>query len=206
MTEKRRPPETSRDSGDSALWERVAKTVKPLPGKQRTRKIETATTTASKPAVAASAARVLPDAAPKRLRGRAPPAPPPAPRTAPPPRPLSHGDAPGVDRRAFARARRARIVTAAELDLHGLSQRAAHAELERFIADAVATGIGRVRIITGKGLGGPEARGVLRDAVPRWLNEAGLREWVQGFDYAAPEAGGLGALIVLLRKAKARRG
>ncbi len=47
--------------------------------------------------------------------------------------------------------------------------------------------------------------GVLRDAVPRWLNEAPLREHVLAFSHARPDDGGAGALYVLLRRRRARQ-
>ena len=51
-----------------------------------------------------------------------------------------------------------------------------------------------VLVITGKG------RGVLREEVPRWLNEPGLRDAVLSFAYARPADGGEGALYVLLKR------
>ncbi len=54
----------------------------------------------------------------------------------------------------------------------------------------VITGIGRAR----------EEGGVLRAAVPRWLNEPPNRARVLAFDLAQPNDGGHGALYVLLRK------
>ena len=51
--------------------------------------------------------------------------------------------------------------------------------------------------MTGKGVG-KEGGGVLRNAVPRWLNEAPNRDKVLAFEYARPKDGGAGALYVLL--------
>ena len=45
--------------------------------------------------------------------------------------------------------------------------------------------------------------GVLRAQVPRWLNEPENRARVLAFDYAQRHHGGMGALYVLLRKARA---
>jgi DNA-nicking Smr family endonuclease len=42
--------------------------------------------------------------------------------------------------------------------------------------------------------------GVLREAVPRWLNEPPLRPRVIAFTYAQPKDGGHGALYVLLKR------
>ena len=59
------------------------------------------------------------------------------------------------------------------LDLHGLGVREALIETERFLRDAQAHGVKQVRVVYGKGRGSPGGRGVLRDAVPRWLDGAG---------------------------------
>jgi DNA-nicking Smr family endonuclease len=64
-----------------------------------------------------------------------------------------------------------------------------------------AQGAGKraVLIITGKGLRG-EGTGILRAAVPRWLNEAKLRALILSIAPAAPKDGGGGALYVLLKR------
>ncbi|MBX6321539.1 MAG: Smr/MutS family protein, partial [Rhodospirillaceae bacterium] len=112
--------------------------------------------------------------------------------------PLVHGRMPGVDRRRAERLRRGQLAIEASIDLHGLTQAAAHARLTRFIHDCVAAERRCVLVVTGIGRG--ESRGVLREAVPRWLNEPPLRAHVLGFDYAQLRHGGLGALYVLLRQ------
>jgi DNA-nicking Smr family endonuclease len=35
-----------------------------------------------------------------------------------------------------------------------------------------------------------------------WLNDAAVRPFIQAFNYASPDAGGSGALDILLRRAK----
>ena len=82
----------------------------------------------------------------------------------------------------------------AALDLHGLTQAAAHAKLTRFIEEAVASGMRRVLIITGKG------KAVLKEAVPRWLEAPRLRAHISAMGPAPREKGGEGALLVLLKK------
>lgn len=98
----------------------------------------------------------------------------------------------------------------ARLDLHGMTQAAAHHRLRLFLVEAQALGHGVVLVITGKGelerLSGPalgEGRGVLRRAVPLWLSEPALRGVVLGFEAAGRRHGGEGALYVRIRK---RRG
>ncbi|MGY9015413.1 MAG: Smr/MutS family protein, partial [Rhodospirillales bacterium] len=62
-----------------------------------------------------------------------------------------------------------------------------------------------VLVITGKGLRPDGTTGVLRTAVPRWLNESPNRERILGFSYAAPKDGGEGALYVRLKKSSKKR-
>lgn len=158
----------------------------------------------------------------KPLRGKAPapapgptpapsptPAPPaPAPETpapprltvrhAPPPLPeLGHGDMPGLDRRSQQRLTRGRMTIDGRIDLHGMTQDQAHGALNHFILRGVDRGWRCVLVITGKGT---TRGGVLRGAVPDWLNMPPVRRWILGFHYAQPRDGGQGALYVLLRR------
>jgi DNA-nicking Smr family endonuclease len=113
--------------------------------------------------------------------------------------PLAPGESPGVDRRTAERFRRGQLSVEARLDLHGLTQEEAHRALASFVQQAHATGLRTVLVITGKG-GFGDARGVLREAVPRWLNEGDLRPRVLSCAWAQPKHGGAGALYVLLRR------
>ncbi len=154
----------------------------------------------------------------RKVRPGAKPAKPkPKPRTAPPsgrtpdPAPselpaLRAGDAPGVDKKTQQKMRRGRIEIEGRLDLHGMYREEAFTALEQFLARSQAAGKKCVLVVTGKGTrpDGPagERIGVLRRAVPGWLNRAGLRERIRSFREAAPNHGGSGALYVLLRRAK----
>jgi len=108
---------------------------------------------------------------------------------------------PNIDRRTLARLKRGEISVEARLDLHGLTQDAAHRVLLRFIAAAAADGVRLALVITGKGRSG---EGVLRAAVPRWLNEPATRGHILAVTPAPPQLGGGGALCVLLRRARER--
>ncbi|MGF1595311.1 MAG: Smr/MutS family protein, partial [Kiloniellaceae bacterium] len=116
-----------------------------------------------------------------------------------PPADLSHGSRDGLDRRKAERLRRGKLPIEATLDLHGLRQAEAHRRLERFLAESQAADRRCVLVVTGKGLH-KEDGGVLRQAVPRWLNDAPNRARVLSFDYAQQKHGGTGALYVLLRR------
>ena len=99
----------------------------------------------------------------------------------------------------------------ARLDLHGMTQAAAHHRLGAFLRSAQGQGHAVVLVITGKGIGGTSPvfgegeRGVLRRLVPQWLAEPALRGIVIGFETASRGHGGEGALYVRLRRARERR-
>lgn len=139
---------------------------------------------------------------PKRSRQRAAKRTPPA---APGPTPLELGGTVGMDRRQAARLKRGRTAIDARIDLHGMTQAEAHRRLDAFIEASAAAGRRCVLVITGKGLTSEmsgRGSGVLREAVPRWLSEPGLRRHIIAVTHAAPKDGGHGALYVLLRRAK----
>ncbi|HZS83098.1 MAG TPA: Smr/MutS family protein [Stellaceae bacterium] len=129
---------------------------------------------------------------------------------APPPRgelrPIAGARAPGLDKASAERLKRGRYPIEARLDLHGMTQDEAHRALIAFIAEAAAAGLRCVLVITGKGLrrlGEAEAAGdsgILRQSVPRWLNEAPSRARILAFSAARPQHGGGGALYILLRR------
>jgi len=159
------------------------------------------------------------------MPGRAPPAPPepdPAdpPAARPPARPPAPGDKPpaaapsrpahapvlhpgravGLDRRSQQRLSRGLWPIAAELDLHGMRRHEARDALQAFLAASQGADRRCVRIVTGRGRTGGEESGVLRDLVPRWLNEAPNRQRVLAFDVTQPRHGGAGAFYVLLKR------
>lgn len=109
----------------------------------------------------------------------------------------------GIDRRIVTRIKRGDMRVDARLDLHGLTQHAAYRALAHFIATAAADGVRLALVITGKGRDG---EGVLREAVPRWLNEPVNRAHILAVTPAPPRYGGGGALCVLLRRSRARTG
>jgi DNA-nicking Smr family endonuclease len=169
----------SRD--DRALWRKTMRDVKPL--------------TPTRPARAAEPEEpeVEPAPAPRSRLVAAPAKPS---KSLPP---LAPGASPGVDRRTAEKFRRGQLAVEARLDLHGLTQEEAHRALASFIQRAHASGLRTVLVITGKG-GFGDARGVLKEAVPRWLNESDLRPRVLSCAWAQPKHGGAGALYVLLRR------
>ena len=178
---------------ERALWQSVAKTAIPM---KRRRKSERAPTSAKadKPAPkVAKKAKALPKAPPPAL----------AP-SSPKHHELSHGLSVGIDKRQAERFRGGRLPIEGRIDLHGRTQQQAHDDLRAFLADAHAAGKRCVLVITGKGMTTSKS-GVLKENVPRWLNEPGLRRHVLAFDYAEPQHGGEGALYVLLKRDREKR-
>lgn len=175
-----RRPRRPLSSEERLLWQEVARSVAPLPG----RKVE--------PPPAAEAPR-SPVAAGSALPGAGPSAPGPARKPAPAPL------AP-LERRMVRALARGQTRAEATLDLHGMTQTQAHARLLGFLRRAQGAGHGLVLVVTGRGREGDEARGVLRRMVPLWLGAADLRTLVMGFQEAGTRQGGAGALYVRLRR------
>jgi len=172
---------------EHALWESVARQVKPLRKKHR----------APKPAMA------VPDdetkAVPKSVVSPKPPA---SPRIIAPPKPEPPPLAP-IGRRERSHLSRGRKEIDARLDLHGMTQTRAHRTLFGFLQRAHHDGLTFVLVITGKGkMGSENERGVLRRQVPQWLNLPEFRSLVVGFEEAAIGHGGEGALYVRVRRSR----
>jgi DNA-nicking Smr family endonuclease len=171
---------------ESALWDQVTSDVEPL--------------------AKSNTPENLPPDTPKPPAPRKQPAPRPAAPTAPAvpvapvaPVELRHGSAPGLDRATQQKMRRGKVAIDARIDLHGMIQTEAHNALLTFLEDCQAAGRRSVLVITGKGVSG---EGILRAAVPKWLNERSVRGMVRAFSHAAPKDGGEGALYVMLRRRK----
>lgn len=119
----------------------------------------------------------------------------------------------GHDRRNALRLKRGRMTIDGRLDLHGMTLDEAHGALDGFLDRADRAGKRCLLVITGKGraatttdwhtdsgFNAPRTRGVLRDAVPRWLQTGLNRQRVLAIEPARPQHGGDGALYVLLRR------
>jgi DNA-nicking Smr family endonuclease len=179
------------DDDDAALWAKVAGTASPL---KRGRDAP-----APKPAkVAAPVAKAKPSKAPQPTQFAPKPTPKPAhvPRAAP------------LDRPTSRQLDRGRLEVEARLDLHGMRQRDAHAQLRRFLKVAQAKGLKHVLVITGKGAEQAasrsffeeDERGVLRNAVPHWLSGPDCANLVVSYSPAPRRLGGEGALYVRIRR------
>ncbi|MDY0881997.1 Smr/MutS family protein [Dongia soli] len=198
---KRRPTQAELE-----LWQLIAKTAQPLPSRRRRRRAVEAQAEAAAAATPAETAKKSAKAAKSKAASLLPPAPPPVPLAKI--HDLSHGVTIGIDRRQADRFRQGRLEIDGKIDLHGRTQAEAHDALHAFIHRAHRAGKRCLLVITGKGgvklagVGSSEerTRGILRQAVPRWLNEPGLRRYILAFDHARPQHGGEGALYVLLKR------
>jgi DNA-nicking Smr family endonuclease len=84
------------------------------------------------------------------------------------------------------------------LDLHGLGVHDAVRETEQFLREAQEIGLGSVRIVYGKGHGSPGGKGVLRDAIPGWLDTRG-RAYIRRWERRPDASGADGGMIVWVR-------
>jgi DNA-nicking Smr family endonuclease len=172
---------------ERALWESVAKQVKPLRKKPRAPK-----------------ALVVPVEEPLAVAKSAVLSKPPAnQRSAKILKPVQPLLAP-LGRRERSQLSRGRKEIEGRLDLHGMTQTRAHRALLSFLQHASSDGLTFVLVITGKGrAAGPESgRGVLRRQVPEWLSLPEFRTLVVGFEEAHIGHGGEGALYVRVRRAR----
>ena len=172
-------------SEDAALWHRAMRNVAPLPGRAR-RDLH--------PQAGEGGSEQSADRA-GVIAGERPAVPGRPPRAPPPPPPLDAFA--GVDRATAERLKRGQRAIEARLDLHGMTQADAHRALAGFVLGSRAAGRRCVLVITGHGR---TSGGVLKHAVPRWLNEPDLRRHLLAIAPARPQHGGSGALYLLLRK------
>jgi DNA-nicking Smr family endonuclease len=169
---------------ERALWESVAKQVKPL-RKRGAAKPQASPPHPETPGVARPFVPLKP--VPAKVAA--------APRSPPPLAPLG--------RRERAKLSRGKQEIDARLDLHGMTQTRAHRVLFSFLQRAHSDGFTFVLVITGKGkAGGESERGVLRRQVPQWLSLPEFRALVVGFEEAHIGHGGEGALYVRVRRSR----
>lgn len=177
---------------DRKLWRAVTKDVAPL---------NPARVAAEKSSVDAPVAEIAPvPTRKKRVRAAAPTPEQPVSRPVPTAPQLQTKP---LNRQWALALRRGTVAVEASLDLHGLTEDAAHRALLRFIASARAARLRTVLVVTGKGRQG---RGVLKARLPQWLSESGLRSEVLALYPAHVRDGGSGAWYVVLRRNREERG
>lgn len=116
---------------------------------------------------------------------------------------LTAGETIGLDRRRMERLKRGRLEIDGVVDLHGLTQEAAHRRIERYVHESVTAGRRCILVITGKGAVS-QGGGILRRRLVEWLNAPSCRPYVVAFVQAQPNHGGSGAFYVLLKRQRDR--
>ncbi|MCC0038986.1 MAG: Smr/MutS family protein [Brucellaceae bacterium] len=164
---------------DRILWNRIARTTKPMPGKS----------------VEPDPVPVSPPSDAPKLVDRPALVSPVAPRSSGAEGPRQHV----FDRTTRTKLAKGRLTLDASVDLHGLTQEQAHALLLRFLHQASGAGYRHVLVVTGKGASfGSD--GILKRAVPEWLKTAPFRALVSGYSAAARNHGGEGAIYLRMRR------
>ncbi|MBR9843192.1 MAG: DNA mismatch repair protein MutS [Rhodobacteraceae bacterium] len=111
-----------------------------------------------------------------------------------------------MDKKAFTRLKRGKMLPEAKIDLHGMTQDQAHPALTGFILRAHGSGKRLVLVVTGKGKSRPDdgpipvRRGILKHHVPQWLSMPPLGPLVLQVAEAHISHGGSGAYYVYLRR------
>lgn len=180
---RRTPNQTDKDRH---LWQSLTEQVKPLAGRS---------------SLAARPSSPSPYSLEVAPRPYAPP--PPKPRANPLPS-LAHSKhspaTAGIDANTEKRFRAGKMPIDARLDLHGMTKDAAHRATASLVTRAYHTEKRCLLIITGKGGSYAQDRGILRRALPLWLDAPELRPMILTLAPAKPEHGGDGAVYVLLRR------
>ncbi len=114
----------------------------------------------------------------------------------------------GLDGNTKEKLKRGALKPQASIDLHGMTETAAHRALLTFLERGQKNGLKLTLVVTGKG--NPKndegaawtmrERGVLKEMVPRWLKEPDFAALVSGTAAAHVRHGGGGAMYVYLRK------
>lgn len=178
------------DSEDAGLWQQVTSGVKPLKGKKAKRVVKTA------PRLSPKALREHIDRHDHLVTRPVPPPVPPKKAAS-----LAVTPAQGFDKKTETKLRKGNLPVEGRLDLHDLTQAEVFPTLIRFIERAYAADKRTLLIITGKGRVG-EGGGVLRRALPHWLEDSRVTGMVLSAVPAALKDGGTGAFYVRLRKRK----
>ena len=118
---------------------------------------------------------------------------------------LAVGDLSNIDRNTAEKFAKGSFKIEARLDLHGYTEKTAFVAVQEFIINSYAKGLRCVLIITGKGQRQAddnwyEPKGIIKDALPGWLNHIDVRPFILGMTPAAPADGGQGAMYILLKR------
>lgn len=170
-------------SEEQALWNALARSVRPLRPGPRPAELPTLPVERSSPSGLMSV--------------------PPAPAPAPPARTPN----PVLDSSWERRVRSGSLVPEMSIDLHGHSLSAAHVRLNQALAAALARNVRVLLVVTGKppktdGSSRQSSRGAIRGEIGHWLETTPYADRIASVRIAHPRHGGDGAIYVILRRKK----
>jgi len=174
---------------EHAIWARVARTARPLPGREL-------------PFASASTAPdpVAPERSAKTVAHHRPNLPLRATRI---PEARPRGDT--LDGSWDKRIQKGDLQPDVSIDLHGETLATAHVRLNRGLDAAIRRGDRVVLLVTGKPAADnprlpPTSRGVIRASIADWLAASHFSDRIAAIRNAHPRHGGAGALYIILRR------
>ncbi len=172
---------------DRRLWREVVSSVKPLRG----------TILHPEPLVVDTEIHAVPPPPPKQSTTSASPPSPAAALPNPPGRVVGR-----LDDRTTRDLKKGRLRIDSRIDLHGMNEAHAHAQLLAHLRHSRIAGLRMVLVITGKGA---SSGGILRNAVPKWFETPPFNLLVSAWRPAEAAHGGDGALYVRIRREQVSR-
>ena len=103
---------------------------------------------------------------------------------------------PEIELNRDKKTRRGQIAIEATIDLHDMTQVKAFQVLQNAIISASNRNHSCILVITGKGLSGA---GILRQSLPRWVNDPALRPLIASYAQAHIRHGGSGAWYIFIK-------
>ncbi|GAJ95692.1 Smr/MutS family protein [Agrobacterium sp. SHOUNA12C] len=195
--ERRNPEGKSKErklsTDERVLWGKVAKSTRPMPGRQADME--------SFDEVLAAEAKAEETARAEKARVAPAPA---DPQISPAPAKQPSGTHHPLERPVKRKIAKGRLALEARIDLHGLIQSEAHVMLLDFLFRAHERGLRHVLVITGKG-SSMGSDGALKRAVPLWFSKPEFRFLISSYETAAQHHGGDGALYIRLSRPKGDR-
>ena len=172
------------NSADRALWDQVASSVRPLPGRK-----------------SGASSVTVPTLPVVKLRPMA------ARQPLPAVKPMTGGGANTLDAGWDQRLLKGAAQPDRSIDLHGHGLAAAHSLLERALGDAIRQGARLILVVTGRPARDnprmpPTGRGVIRASVSDWIAASPYASHVAAIRNAHPRHGGDGALYLVLRRSR----
>ncbi len=123
---------------------------------------------------------------------------------------LKVGELKHLDASTGAKFSKGKMPIDGRLDLHGMTATEAYEALKKFLNRHYLQASRCVIVVTGKGRrhldenGEVRKTGVIRELLPRWLNDKDIRPFILSFTPAKDKDGGMGAFYVLLKRQRTK--